>query len=164
MVLLLTGACTGCVREGFGDVEAPSEPGPQESTVEAPEQRVQVTAEAPEGELPPGEAATRLAVAAAGARRDPLFFRIGAGYGALGRVDLTPCRGEGLAAGYVRVRVTFRDDGRVSRAALLSPAPPSEAALECVAEQLAGAAVPRFEGGEVTLSKSFFVADNVTVL
>ena len=33
------------------------------------------------------------------------------------------------------VELTFRDDGRVSRADLLSPAPPSEAALECVAEQ-----------------------------
>lgn len=88
---------------------------------------------------------------------DPVLFRLGAGYGALAHVDLTPCRDEGLQPGYLHVRVTFRHSGRVVSAAVESPvAPPSEA-LACIGEQLELAMVPLFEGGDVTLSKSFFV-------
>jgi hypothetical protein len=53
--------------------------------------------------------------------------------------------------------VTFRTDGRVARAALQSDTLPSPEALMCVGERLETAAVPAFEGGDVTLSKSFFV-------
>jgi hypothetical protein len=89
--------------------------------------------------------------------RDPVFFRLGAGYGALGQVDLSPCRELGLPRGYLRVRVTFHTDGRVGHAALQSDVLPPAEALTCVGERLELASVPAFEGGDVTLSKSFFV-------
>lgn len=88
---------------------------------------------------------------------DPVLFRIGAGYGALGRVDLAACRDRGLQAGYLHMRVTFRDSGRVVRAAVESPVAPPPEALTCIGERLKLAMVPVFEGGEVTLSKNFFV-------
>ena len=56
------------------------------------------------------------------------------------------------------MRVTFRHDGRIVHAAVESPAPPPQEALDCVSEQLEAALVPRFDGVDATLSKSFFVA------
>jgi hypothetical protein len=88
---------------------------------------------------------------------DTALFRLGAGYGALGRVDLVACRNQGLQTGYLHVRVTFRDNGRVVRAALESRVAPPPDALACISEQLKLAMVPIFEGGDVTLSKSFFI-------
>jgi hypothetical protein len=85
------------------------------------------------------------------------LFRLGAGYGAIGRLELAPCREQGLPAGYLHVRVTFRDDGRVVRAAVEGPVAPPPQALACIGEQLKLATVPIFAGGDVTLSKSFFV-------
>jgi len=89
--------------------------------------------------------------------RDPVLFRLGAGYGALGRVDLAACRDRGLQAGYLHVQVTFRDTGRVVRAAVESPVAPPPEALTCIGQRLKVALVPVYEGGEVTLSRSFFV-------
>jgi hypothetical protein len=88
---------------------------------------------------------------------DPVPFRIGAGHGALGALDLAPCRAEGLQAGYLRMRVTFRRDGRIVHAAVESPEPPPQEALECIADQLQGAKVPAFDGRDASLSRSFFV-------
>ena len=88
---------------------------------------------------------------------DPIPFRIGAGHGALGLVDLEPCRQAGLDPGYVHLRVTFHRNGRVVHAVVQSPAPPPPAALDCVGEQLQAAAVPEFDGRDATLSKSIFV-------
>jgi hypothetical protein len=88
---------------------------------------------------------------------DPVLFSLGAGHGALGRVDLGPCRQEGLPPGYVHLRVTFRRSGRVVRAAVSTPAEPPSEALACIGEQLEVALVPVFDGDDVTLSKSFFV-------
>ncbi len=90
-------------------------------------------------------------------RPAPVFFRLGAGYGAVGRVDLGPCRDHGLDPGYVRLRVTFGGDGEVARATVESPTPPTADALACISRQLKSASVPVFEGGDVTLSKSVFV-------
>ena len=92
-----------------------------------------------------------------GPRPDPVFFHLGAGYGALGQVDLASCRDHGLPRGYVRVRVTFRTDGRVAHAAVQSDGLPPAEALACVGQRLEVASVPAFEGGDVTLSKSFFI-------
>jgi hypothetical protein len=86
----------------------------------------------------------------------PVFFHLGAGYGALGLVELAPCQELGLA-GYVRVHVTFRGSGRIARAAVESRVAPPPDALSCIGQQLSLATVPVFEGGEVTLSKTFFV-------
>lgn len=88
---------------------------------------------------------------------DPIPFRIGAGHGALGMVDLEPCRQAGLDPGYVHLRVTFHRNGRVVHAVVESPTPPPPAALDCVGEQLQAAAVPSFDGRDATLSKSIFV-------
>jgi hypothetical protein len=88
---------------------------------------------------------------------DPVLFRLGAGYGALGQVDLSQCRPQGLQPGYVRMRVTFSRTGRVVRAALQSLAPQPGEALSCVGDLLEMAMVPVFDGDDVTLSRSFFV-------
>ena len=89
--------------------------------------------------------------------RDPVFFHIGAGYGALGRVDVVPCRDRGLPAGYLRLRATFRPSGRVAHAAVESPERPPEDALTCIGELLQATTVPPFDGGNVTLSRIYFV-------
>jgi hypothetical protein len=91
-------------------------------------------------------------------RPDPRFFLIGAGYGAVGQVDLTPCRDRGLDPGYVHMHVTFGGVGVVAHAIVESPVQPSPDALACIGERLQAASVPAFEGGDVTLSKSIFVA------
>ena len=97
-------------------------------------------------------------IGAGGRRRaEPMLFHLGAGYGALGQLDLASCRDRGLGAGYLHVRVTFRSSGRVVRAAVQSPVPPPAEALACIGEQLEVAMVPVFEGDDVTLSKSIFV-------
>ena len=88
---------------------------------------------------------------------DPVLFHLGAGYGALGRVDLAPCRDQGLQVGYLHMYVTFRVDGRIVRAVVESPVAPPPDALACIGEQLKLASVPVFDGGDVTLSRSFFV-------
>jgi hypothetical protein len=94
-------------------------------------------------------------------RRGPSFFLIGAGYGAVGRIDLTPCRDKGLDPGYVHLHVTFGVGGSIAHAVVESPTQPPAQALACVADLLAAASVPPFEGGDVTLSKSLFVATGV---
>jgi len=86
------------------------------------------------------------------------FFALGAGYGALGKIDLSPCRDEGLPSGYWHVRVTFGPSGRIVHAAVESPVAPSREALACIGDKLTGPTVPRFDGHGVTLSKSIFVA------
>jgi len=92
------------------------------------------------------------------ARRYPAFFRLGVGYGAVGRIDLAPCREQGLDPGYVHMHVTFGVNGAVSRAVVESPTRPSPEALGCLGRQLEAIAVPVFEGGDVTLSKSLYLA------
>jgi hypothetical protein len=95
-------------------------------------------------------------------RPDPIPFRIGAGHGALGSIDLAPCREQGLPPGYLAMRVTFHRDGRVARAVVEGPVPPPEEALECVAEQIEGATVPVFDGRDASLTKRFFVQPGAT--
>jgi hypothetical protein len=90
-------------------------------------------------------------------RPDPVFFHLGAGYGALGRVDVLPCRDRGLPAGYLRIRATFRPSGRVAHAAVESPEQPPEDALTCIGERLQATTVPPFDGGDVTLSRIYFI-------
>lgn len=92
------------------------------------------------------------------ARRYPAFFRLGVGYGAVGRIELAPCREVGLDPGYVHMHVTFGVDGAVSSAVVESPTRPSREALGCIGRRLEEIAVPVFEGGDVTLSKSLYLA------
>jgi hypothetical protein len=91
-------------------------------------------------------------------RPEPVFFRLGAGYGAVGRIDLSPCKDRGLDPGYVHMHVTFGVGGSVARAVVESPTQPPAEALACIADLLEAASVPPFQGGDVTLSKSLFVA------
>jgi hypothetical protein len=91
------------------------------------------------------------------ARRYPAFFQLGVGYGAVGRIALTSCREMGLDPGYVHMHVTFGVNGAVSRAVVESPTRPSPEALGCIGRQLEAIAVPVFEGGDVTLSKSLYL-------
>jgi hypothetical protein len=88
---------------------------------------------------------------------EPVLFRIGAGYGALGQIDFAPCHDQGLGTGYMHMRVTFRHSGHVVRASVERPAPPPPEALQCIADQLQLAMVPVFDGDDVTLSRSYFV-------
>jgi len=143
---------SGCVHPFAEDVE--NEPSAAASTSEDT-RPVAVAYDGPVEEPAPPAAADNNVTG--GPRPDPVFFRLGAGYGALGQVDLAPCRDHGLPRGYVHVRVTFRTDGRVAHAALQSDVLPPAEALACVGERLELASVPAFEGGDVTLSKSFFV-------
>jgi hypothetical protein len=89
---------------------------------------------------------------------DPVRFQMGAGYGALSHVDVSACRDRGLQAGYFHVHATFSHEGYVMRASVESEAPPSPPALDCIAEVLRQAGVPRFDGNEATLTKTYFVA------
>src|SRR5271165_4777474 len=41
--------------------------------------------------------------AGAGLSSDPVFFHLGAGYGALGRIDLDSCRDQGLVPGFLHL-------------------------------------------------------------
>lgn len=93
---------------------------------------------------------------------DPVPFQIGAGYAALGRVDLDDCRESGLQAGYVRVRATFTRVGYVVRASVASSAAPPPRALDCIADRLRQTGVPSFDGGEARLSKTYFVEPGTT--
>ena len=90
-------------------------------------------------------------------RPDPVPFRLGAGHGTLGTVDLAPCRERGLPPGYMRMRVTFRPNGHIVRAAVESEVPPPQEALTCVGEQLEVAGVPPFDGQDFTLSRIVYV-------
>jgi hypothetical protein len=142
----------GCLHEGDFAPEGPDTADPPEAPAQARSVELQyggeddtadVVAQAPE---PPQSK-----------RRDPVPFHIGAGYGALGHVDLHSCRDQGLQAGYLRMHVTFRDDGRIVRAAVEAGDAPPDEALACIGQQLKMAMVPAFDGDDVSLSKSFFV-------
>jgi hypothetical protein len=144
-------AATGCVRqESLGPVEfaADAPPEPAERVVVA-----DVSVGASDVDAAPVHAAASLRPS-----DEPVSFRLGAGYGALGHVDLESCRDLGLPSGYLRMRVTFRQSGGVAHATVESPAQPPSEALSCVGRHLAATMVPAFDGSDVTLSKSVFVA------
>jgi hypothetical protein len=153
-LLLALPFATACIGE------PPPPPVTPVADAPPPAEHVVVSAVEMTGSPRSGETASARAPRASDADRvrpDPVFFRIGAGYGAVGRVDLAPCRERGLDTGYVHMRVTFAGNGTVAHAAIESPTPPPPDALACIGEQLQAAAVPAFEGGDVTLSKSLFV-------
>jgi hypothetical protein len=147
-------AASGCVHEGVAEFEVePERPAAEpEPTIT---RDVEVAYDGPGDETPVPNA---LALWPSGRPPpDPVLFRLGAGLGALGHIDLAPCREEGLQSGYLHMRVTFQHGGRVVRAAVQTPTEPPATALACISEQLEVASVPSFDGDDVTLSKSFFV-------
>ena len=149
---LLGLTATGCLREPDADVQTAYEP-------PAPEPVVRRDVTMPWARS--GEPAAPAPLLAASPRDrpppDPVPFRIGAGHGALGGIDLAPCRAEGLPSGYLAMRVTFHRDGRVAHAVVEGPVPPPQEALDCVAEQIEEATVPVFDGRDASLTKRFFV-------
>jgi hypothetical protein len=155
LLVLLLSVVSGCVRQTtreFLPAEEPIEPvsEPMESRT------VELAADQPIDGPPPADT-VRPPAPPAPHPPEPALFRLGAGYGILGQIDLTACRNQGLQAGYLHMKVTFEDSGRVVRAAVQSPTAPPPLALACIGDQLRTAMVPVFAGGDVTLSKSFFV-------
>jgi hypothetical protein len=153
-LVLLTSA-TGCIHPQMPEAEAPE--GPYQPIAEpTTEREVDVSDESPAAEPAP-DVVVETAPQPLFGRSEPVLFRLGAGYGALGQVDFAPCREQGLDKGYLHMRVTFRHSGRVVHAIVERTAPPPEEAMHCIAEQLQAAAVPTFDGEDVTLSKSYYV-------
>ncbi len=152
--MVLGFAASGCLHEGVAEFEPePERPAAEPEPVVTRD--VEVAYDGPADELP-----VPYALASYPTGRpppDPVLFRLGAGLGALGHIDLGPCREEGLQSGYLHMRVTFRHGGHVVRAAVQTPTEPPATALACISEQLEVAAVPSFDGDDVTLSRSFFV-------
>ena len=153
-VLLVTSivvghAFAGCVRAPQMATDAPDDAVPAGPAVI--EHQVQVA-----DDEPPPVLARRIATDEV--PPDPVRFQIGAGYGALSRLDLDACRTRGLPAGYLRVRATFARLGFVVRASVASEAAPPSSALDCIADGLRQAGVPKFDGEEARLSRTYFVA------
>jgi len=140
---------TGCIVQPAAPV-AMEGPAP----VASPVVEVQLTVAPEEEPPPPAQAIAPLRAAP----RDPVRFPIGAGYGALARVDFAGCSERGLPAGYIRVRATFNRVGYVARASVESPTAPPPTALDCIADGLRQTGVPAFDGTDVRLSKTYFVA------
>jgi hypothetical protein len=176
MGLVALGAiCAGCVRpQEVNEFEYdPTPPAPPEVTVTRDvviggDDDDESDDESPPPASVPSAAATATATATATrkdfvwstiklGRHEPELFRLGAGLGALGHIDLNPCRDRGLPAGYVHMHLTFHGTGRVVRAAVETPVAPPPEALSCIGGQVEATMVPTFEGGDVNLSKSFYV-------
>lgn len=154
-LFLLASASTGCVHTDTTLAEVDSEPSaPPPPTVS----RDVVIGGDDTTEAPPESAPAVLVWSAVNVRQaEPVLFRLGAGLGALGHIDLEPCREEGLPPGYVHMHLTFAHTGRVVKAAVETPVAPPAEALACIGEQVEATLVPGFDGGNVMLSKSFYV-------
>jgi hypothetical protein len=154
-LLWLALGSTGCVHTDTTPVEVDSEPSvPPPPTVT----RDVVIGADDTGEVPPESAPAVLVWSAVKVRQaEPVLFRLGAGLGALGHIDLEPCREEGLSPGYVHMHLTFAHTGHVVKAAVETPVAPPAEALACIGEQVEATLVPGFDGGNVMLSKSFYV-------
>jgi hypothetical protein len=156
-VLLPVLFTTSCVRQTTREFETDVAQLPSDSARESSEIREVVVGAARPEQPAEGPTTGQNASQTRLLPPEPALFRLGAGYGALGQIDLAPCRNQGLSPGYLRVRVTFQHNGRVARAAVESVVAPPTEALACIGEQLEAAMVPVFDGIDVTLSKSFFV-------
>jgi hypothetical protein len=149
---------TSCIpRESLYDAEFAAEPQVERRAPGVAIAHVDVSDDDAAGGTPTRAAAVPLSERAMRPRPDPVFFHLGAGYGALGHIDVVPCRDRGLPSGYMRLRATFRPSGRVAHAALESVSEPPEEALTCIGEQLEATSVPPFDGADVTLTRIFYV-------
>jgi hypothetical protein len=153
-LLLGTAGLTGCFAEPPATWIAPEAPLPpppvlveRQLTVSPEEAPPPATGAGPAASLFPRIVAP-----------DPVPFEIGAGYGALSQVDLSPCAARGLPAGYLHVRATFTADGYVVRASVSSPTAPPPSALDCIADQLRLIGVPAFDGVDARISRTYFVS------
>ena len=160
MLLLPALLATGCLHEPDADLESGYQPADESSAEPVVQRDVTVRWERADPQTPAGP------VLAASPRDrprpDPIPFRIGAGHGALGTIDLAPCREQGLPGGYLRMRVAFRHDGHVAHAVIEGPVLPPQEALDCVAAQIEDTTVPPFDGRDASLTRRFFVAPGDT--
>ncbi len=154
--LALLGLGSGCVHAWqMNELAAESEPAPDHAPTVVRD--IEVTYDDEPEDDPSAPATPPAAPRSDRPPPDLVLFSLGAGHGALGRIDLGPCKEQGLQAGYLHMRVTFRRSGRIVRAAVESLAEPPSEALACISEQLEVAMVPVFDGDDVTLSRTFFV-------
>jgi hypothetical protein len=84
-------------------------------------------------------------------------FDLGGAYSALAQVDLTPCKAQGLAAGYGRVEIAFANAGTPASLNVSLPAGSSASAQACVDDAFKRVQVARFDGSRATVRRSFFV-------
>jgi hypothetical protein len=115
---------------------------------------------APDGPrpVPPHEAASEAERRVE--RRAP--FALAATYGALGHVDLEPCKVQGLAAGYGHVVLAFANDGTPASVGVDLPAGSAPRAHACVEEAFRAVRVAEFDGRPVKMRRAFFVVDSAT--
>jgi hypothetical protein len=93
-------------------------------------------------------------------RRTP--FALAATYGALGHVDLEPCKAQGLAAGYGHVVLAFANDGTPAGVGVDLPARSAPRAHACVEKAFGALRVAAFDGSPVKVRRAFFVMDRTT--
>jgi hypothetical protein len=148
-------ALAGCLHEEQAVIETgPAEPAP---VSESSDERQLTIADDEASPAPGAPSPAVVAGSESPLAPDPVRFQIGAGYGALSRVDLGSCLQHGLPSGYLKVRATFTRLGYVVHASVASAKAPPPAALDCIADQLRQAGVPRFDGSDARLSKTYFV-------
>ena len=87
----------------------------------------------------------------------PARFDLGGAYGALTRVDLGPCKAQGLAPGYGRVVLGFEPDGAPAGVAVEMPPGSSPIARACVERAFRAVRVAPFDGAPVNVRRPFFV-------
>jgi hypothetical protein len=89
-------------------------------------------------------------------------FALAAAYGALARVDLAPCAGQGLTTGYGRVVLAFTSDGAPAGVRVDLPSGSSLQAGACVEQAFRAVRVSAFDGAPVNVRRAFFVKDAST--
>jgi hypothetical protein len=81
---------------------------------------------------------------------------------AVERVDLSPCRAEGVPDGFGHARLTLRPDGSVSKVHIDAPSGMTREAALCLGTELGAARVPPFSGSSITVGTTFLVRDPAT--
>jgi hypothetical protein len=76
---------------------------------------------------------------------------------AVERVDLSPCRAEGVPDGYGHARLTLRPEGSVSKVTIDAPSGMTPEAVRCLGKELGDARVPPFSGSPITVGMTFLV-------
>jgi hypothetical protein len=88
------------------------------------------------------------------AERTRMFNR-GAAAASLGAVNLSKCAAPGGPFGEGHVKITFAPSGKVSSIEVDSPPFAGTGVGGCIADKFRGARIPTFDGGAVTIGKSF---------
>jgi hypothetical protein len=84
-------------------------------------------------------------------------FDLAGAYGALAKVDLSPCKALGLTAGYGRVILAFDQDGAPVGVGIDLPPGSAPAARMCIEQAFGAVRVAPFEGAPMKVRRAFFV-------